>query len=125
MTMAQQCAMQSVARRKKVGCVIVLKCGAVAHGWNGMPSGCVDETCEDSEGITKNEVIHAEDNALRKVKDLDLSDSVAFVTLSPCVDCALKLIDAGVSNVVYKDEYKCLNGVDLLRGEGVIVEKYG
>lgn len=124
MAMAQKCAMQSVANRKKVGCVIVLKCGAVAHGWNGMPSGSTDESCEGADGLTKSDVIHAEDNALMKVSALDCSGSVAFVTLSPCYDCAEKLIKAGVGKVIYLNEYKCDSGLIGLESNGVIVEKY-
>lgn len=122
MSLAEQCAIQSVAERRKVGCVILLPCGALAHGWNGMPSGSESEICE-IDGITNPCVIHAEDNALRKVVGSDTRGSVAFVTLSPCVPCAEKLIGAGVSRVVYRDDYRCMKGVELLRGKEVEVVK--
>ena len=126
MRMAETCAEESVATRLQVGCVILTDKLAVFHGFNGMPSGSSSEECEDN-NRTKPEVIHAEDNAIRKASQslglniYDASGSVAFITHAPCKGCAQKLIDFGISTVYYKVSYKCKGGIDLLTQAGIEV----
>lgn len=61
----------STAVRKKVGALIVKNDRILSVGYNGLPSGW-DNVCEDElpDGtlVTKPEVIHAESNAIVKVK---------------------------------------------------------
>lgn len=128
MSVAQLAASQSVAVRNKVGCVIVTESGSMFSGWNGTPPGWETNICEyeeDGQLVTKTEVIHAEKNALNKMLSEGVSSkgAVVFVTLSPCVHCALSLIGAKVSQVIYREEYRCTKGVDLLRKAGILVSK--
>ena len=46
-----------------------------------------------------------------------------YVTASPCMECSKLIIQAGIKRVVYKDEYRLTDGVDLLRRAGIEVEK--
>ena len=46
-----------------------------------------------------------------------------YVTAAPCLECAKLIIQAGIKRVVYKDEYRLTDGVDLLRRAGIEVEK--
>ena len=110
----------SHATRKKVGAVIVKDGNTISFGWNGRVAGA-DNCCEDENGVTLPDVIHAEQNALYKLARSSESavGSVLYCTLSPCVTCALGIIQAGVSRVVYLEEYSNLEGVDLLRNSGV------
>lgn len=110
--------------RRKVGCVIVKDNTPIAVGFNGTPPG-EDNVCEDIDGNTKTNVIHAEDNALRKLigKNGDLSDASVFVTTAPCEGCADKLIKAGLKTVYYSETYRCEKGIKLLRDNGVYVER--
>ena len=96
----------SYCNRKKVGCVIVKNDTPIAIGYNGTPSG-EENVCEDEEGLTKPNVIHAEDNALRKLTRSNESSigSVVFITAAPCQRCAEKLVDARVSKVYYGEIY--------------------
>jgi dCMP deaminase len=117
----------SEATRLKVGCVIVAKDGGIiAQGCNGTPVGWETNTCEnETTGETEWFVQHAEVNALNKLRRSNTSSvgSIVFVTHSPCKHCALQMIDAKVTNVYYKYEYRDNTGIDLLKKYGIIVEQ--
>ena len=63
MKAAEVYASLSSAKRLKVGAVIVKDNRIISIGYNGTPSGW-DNNCEDEHGETKEEVIHAEANAI-------------------------------------------------------------
>ena len=96
----------SSCARKQVGCVIVKNDTPIAIGYNGTPSG-EDNCCEDENGLSKPNVIHAEDNALRKLQTSHESSvgAVVFLTAAPCQRCAEKLVDARVAKVFYAEVY--------------------
>jgi dCMP deaminase len=106
----------SYAKRKQVGCVIVKDGRVISMGWNGMPSG-FDNVCELGDGTTNPFVIHAEMNAIIKMsKSTDSCDDASlFVTLSPCVECAKLILQSGIKEVFYFEEYRCSKGVDLIQ----------
>ena len=114
----------SKAQRAKVGAVLVTKSGVTLTGFNGTPSGW-DNTCEDSQNITKPEVIHAELNCILKAakEGVSVIDSTVYVTLSPCVPCAAMLAQAGIRELVYKDVYRNTEGIDLLQNYGIVTRQ--
>ena len=114
----------SAAKRMKVGCIIVKNNQIISDGFNGTPSG-FDNQCEDENLITKPEVLHAESNALMKlaISTQSSQDATLYVTLSPCFECSKLIIQAKISRVVYRDDYRILSGLELLRKANVIVEK--
>lgn len=109
----------SKARRKKVGCLIVKNNQIISDGYNGTPAG-YDNDCEFETRFgweTKPEVLHAESNALMKLaKSANSSlESTIYLTISPCFECAKLIIQAGVSRVVYSEEYRITTGVEFLK----------
>jgi len=64
--MAHEWAKLSHCKRKQVGALIVKDRMIISDGFNGTPSG-FDNFCEDENGVTKWEVLHAEANAILKV----------------------------------------------------------
>jgi len=122
--MATIWAKNSYCRRRQVGALLVKDKMIISDGYNGTPSG-FENVCEDESGATKPYVLHAEANAISKVaKSGNSSDgSTLYVTASPCIECAKLIIQAGIRRVVYRDEYRLTDGVDLLRRAGVEVEK--
>ena len=123
----------STARRAKVGAVIVKDNRIISIGYNGMPSGwdnkCEDVVREDEIGFqvikTKPEVLHAETNAIAKVARSSESSegSTLYTTLSPCLDCAKLIYQAGITRVVYDDLYsKGTDGIDFLMKCNILVE---
>tara|TARA_R110002110_G_scaffold277464_1_gene492667 strand:- start:217 stop:645 length:429 start_codon:yes stop_codon:yes gene_type:complete len=128
MNMAGELAMLSHATRRKVGCLIVRDTQIISEGYNGTPRG-FDNNCEYTDHVnhfyTKPEVLHAESNAITKLARSTNSSQGAtlYVTCSPCFDCAKLIIQAGISSVVYRDEYSSDKGTALLERAGIPVEK--
>ena len=122
--MARVWARNSYCKRRQVGALIVKDNMIISDGYNGTPSG-FENVCEDENGLTKPYVLHAEANAITKVAKSSNSSSGAtlYVTASPCIECAKLIIQAGIRRVVYTDEYRLSDGVDLLRRAGIEVEK--
>ena len=60
--------------------------------------------------------------ARRFLRNLCSQDSTLYVTTSPCIECAKLIIQAGIKRVVYSENYRCTDGVDLLRQAGINVE---
>lgn len=110
----------SYCKRRKVGCVVVKNNSIISIGYNGTPSGEPNE-CEDEQGLTKTEVVHAEDNALRKLtrSHETAQGSSVFVTTAPCVLCATRIVDAGVTEVYYDEVYRNTDGLDYLNKHGI------
>ena len=118
--MAQVWAKNSYCKRRQVGALIVKDRMIISDGYNGTPSG-FENVCEDENGITKPYVLHAEANAISKVAKSGNSSECAtlYVTASPCMECAKLIIQAGIKRVVYMDEYRLLDGIELLRRAGI------
>lgn len=122
--MASIWAKNSYCKRRQVGALIVKDNMIISDGYNGTPSG-FENICEDENGVTKPYVLHAEANAITKVaKSGNSADGATlYVTASPCMECSKLIIQAGIRRVVYRDEYRLTDGIDLLRRAGVEVEK--
>lgn len=122
--MAEIWAENSYCQRRKVGALLVKDRMIISDGFNGTPSG-FENVCEDENGVTKPYVLHAEANAISKVAQSGNSSAgaVLYVTASPCIECSKLIIQAGIKRVVYKDEYRLNDGVELLRKAGIEVEK--
>ena len=122
--MASVWAKNSYCKRRQVGALIVKDRMIISDGYNGTPSG-FENVCEDENGVTKPYVLHAEANAISKVAKSGNSSAEAtlYVTASPCLECAKLIIQSGIRRVVYRDEYRLTDGIDLLRRAGVEVEK--
>jgi dCMP deaminase len=117
---ALQTAKRSKANRKKVGAVLVTPSGIMIPGYNGTAPGA-DNSCENSEGLTKPEVIHAELNCIIKCSKEGISakGSTIYVSLSPCLHCSSLLIASQVKRLVWYENYRCNAGLDLLRSAGL------
>lgn len=121
--MAHEWGKLSHCKRRQVGALIVKGKMIISDGYNGTPSG-LDNCCEDDEGITKWQVLHAEANAILKVAKSTQSceGATLYITLSPCRECSKLIHQAGIKRVVYRQEYKDISGVHFLRESGVIVD---
>ena len=118
--MAQIWAENSYCERRKVGAILVKDKMIISDGYNGTPSG-FENICEDETGRTKSYVLHAEANAITKVaKSANNCDgSALYITAAPCIECSKLIIQAGIRRVVYCDEYRSEEGLDLLRRVGI------
>ena len=121
--MAAIWAENSYCVRRKVGALVVKEKMIISDGYNGTPSG-FENIWEDSNGVTKPYVLHAEANAITKLaRSGNNSDQATlYVTASPCIECAKLIIQSGIRRVVYAEQYRLTDGVDLLKRAGVEVE---
>ena len=121
--MAEIWAKNSYCKRRQVGALLVKDNMIISDGYNGTPSG-FENVCEEN-GVTKPYVLHAEANAISKIAKSGNSSlgATLYVTASPCIECSKLIIQSGIKRVVYKDEYRLTDGIDLLRRAGIEVEK--
>lgn len=133
MTIAETVALQSSAKRLQVGAIIVKEDRIISLGYNGMPAGWTNE-CEEPkfspgetnfEMVTKQEVIHAEANAIAKLaRSTEAGEgSTMFLTHAPCIQCAKQIYTAGIKKVYYRNTYKETSGIDFLKACQIDVER--
>ena len=121
--MARIWAETSYCKRRQVGALIVKDKMIISDGYNGTPSG-FENVCEDENNVTKPYVLHAEANAITKIaRSSNNSDGATlYVTAAPCIECAKLIIQAGISRVIYSEEYRIEDGINLLRRAGIEVK---
>ena len=132
MDTAERFAQLSSAKRLQVGAVVVKDERIISIGYNGMPSGWSNE-CEDlvhgtDDSVylkTKDEVIHAEANAIIKLaKSGDRGNGAdLFCTHAPCIHCAKLIYGAGISKVYYRDTYRDNLGLEFLEKCNIEIER--
>ena len=140
MKIAYDIAQLSYAERRKVGCIIVKDDDQIiSFGYNGTPHH-FDNVCEDvyygednpknktilkHKCITKPEVLHAESNAIAKLAKSTLSSKGAklYITMSPCYECAKLIIQSGIVEVFYDEQYRNDDGIKLLEKANIRVTK--
>ncbi len=120
--MARIWAENSYCRRRKVGALVVKEKMIISDGYNGTPSG-FENICEDEDFVTKPYVLHAEANAITKLaRSSNNSDgSTLYVTAAPCIECSKLIIQAGIKRVVYGEEYRLKDGIELLKRANIEV----
>ena len=122
--MAEIWAQNSYCKRRQVGALIVKEKMIISDGYNGTPSG-FENICEDENNRTKPYVLHAEANAITKVaKSNNSSDGATlYVTSSPCLECSKLIIQAGIKRVVFTENYRLEDGINLLKRANIEVEQ--
>ena len=122
LSMARVWAENSYCVRRQVGALVVKDKMIISDGYNGTPSG-FENVCEDENNVTKPYVLHAEANAITKLaRSNNNSDGATiYITASPCIECAKLIIQAGIRRVVYGEQYRLTDGIDLLRRAGIEV----
>ncbi len=122
MRMARIWAENSYCKRRQVGALLVKGQMIISDGYNGTPSG-FENNCEDANNVSKPYVLHAEANAISKVaRSSNSSDGATlYVTASPCIECAKLIIQAGIKRVVYGEQYRLVDGLELLERAGIEV----
>jgi dCMP deaminase len=105
-------------------------------GYNGAPKGlshCGELGCirkqNQIESGTRHELcrgVHAEQNAVIQAAyfGVSIKDAAMYTTNFPCVLCSKIIVNAGIKEVVYKDEYVDELSVDILDESKVVVRRY-
>lgn len=119
----------SHAKRLKVGAVLVREDRIISVGYNGMPSG-MSNICEFKNKVTgffqtNPQVVHAEMNAIAFAAKSTMSTEGAtlVITHSPCFECSKLLIQAGIKEVYYEEQYRDSGPLGFLKSAKVKVER--
>lgn len=126
MEMAHTVSKQSHAKRLQVGCVVVKNDRIIGMSYNGTPKGCdncCEHTHEDGRLTTKDEVIHAEQNAIIQIAKSteSIEGATMFVTHAPCMQCAKMIIQSGLKYVYFDKEYRDDSGLNYMIRNGILV----
>lgn len=117
MRLANLAALRSNCMKRQVGCVLVRDKRVIATGYNGTPRGlrnCNEggcERCNDSSnysgvGLVTCLCLHAEENALLESgRDRIGQGSILYCNTCPCLTCSIKIVQTGITEVVYLQPY--------------------
>lgn len=115
MKLATLAASRSNCMKRKVGCVIVRDHRVIATGYNGTPrhlTNCFNGGCPrcnggDSHALHTCLCLHAEENALLEAgRDRVGTSGVLYCDTCPCLTCSVKIVQTGITEVVYSQTYR-------------------
>jgi len=136
MSMAELAATRSTCLRRHVGAVIVKEKRVLTTGYNGAPRGlrhCEEVGCvrqqNHVESGTRHELcrgVHAEQNAVIQGAyfGVSIKGGTVYTTNFPCVLCAKILLNAGIEEIVYLDNYVDELSKTILDEAGIKVRRY-
>ena len=118
----------SVSQTKKVACIAFKDnfSNIASFGYNGTYPGAPINPETGGEEISlipgKSGFLHAEDNMVSKFHERDPENYTVFVSMSPCRECCIRLINAGFKKIYWLEEYRECSHLEILKSCGV---KYG
>ncbi len=114
----RQVASRSTCLRRKVGAIIVKDKRILTTGYNGAPKGtrncleighCMRQQMQIPSGQRHEmcRALHAEQNAIIQAAyhGVKIESSSIYTTTQPCVMCAKMLINSGIKEIYYFEEY--------------------
>ena len=120
--------LRSTCSRLSVGATIVKDKRIVSSGYNGSIKGdehCIDVGCKVVEGHCVR-TIHAEINAILQCSKfgVETEGATIYVTHFPCLNCTKSIIQAGIKEICYANDYRNNEYArELLEKSGVVVRK--
>jgi dCMP deaminase len=126
---------RSTCIRNQVGAVIVKESQILSTGYNGAPKGlphCDEVGCLRQElGIKPGERhelcrgLHAEQNAIIQAAyhGVAVKGAKMYATTKPCSICTKMIINAGITEIVYMEDYEDDLAQQLMEEAGLIVRK--
>ena len=127
---------RSNCSRRNVAAVIVKDRRIISTGYNGTPRGvrnCNEGGCPhcasnapSGTGLGECICSHAEENSITQAAYHGISTKGAtiYVTLSPCLMCSKMIVNAGIREVVYDEEYSVTEQTKAVLAEaGVLLRR--
>ncbi|MBI4455656.1 MAG: AAA family ATPase [Acidobacteria bacterium] len=117
MRIAQVTALRSNCIKRKVAAVIVRDRRVISSGYNGTPRGtknCYEGGCPrcnstTDSGASLEECLcsHGEENAITQAAyhGVSVKGATLYTTFAPCLLCTKMIINSGIAEVVYNEEY--------------------
>lgn len=137
MSIAEQVATRATCSRRQIGAVLVKGKRILATGYNGVPIGlahcdtvgCLREQLGIPSG-TQHELcrgLHAEQNAVIQAArhGIAMDGATIYSTTQPCVMCSKILLNSGVVDIVYRDEYPDALAASLIAESGISIRRIG
>lgn len=110
MNMCEEVAKFSYDPKIKVGSIIITQDfrEICALGYNGNYKG--GPNARDSLEIGQSGFLHSEENALMHLcKPFEIRENLILLcTHEPCPMCAKRIVNSGIKNVLFKNEYRAL-----------------
>lgn len=124
MDFAHTISKRSIDPRFQVGSVIVTEDNSqvLSVGYNGDHRGGPNEVESVEPGMSG--LLHAEVNCLIKCDFNHPKKKKMYLTLSPCKMCAKAIINGGITEVIYSEEYRDRSGIELLISSGITVRSF-
>ena len=135
MQIAEAVATRSTCLRRHVGAVLVKNKQILSTGYNGAPSGlrhCLEVGCLREEKKVssggRHELcrgLHAEQNAIIQaaVHGVSIQGATLYCTNHPCSICLKMLINAGITEIVYREGYSDELAARMLEESGIVVAR--
>jgi dCMP deaminase len=123
----------SVSQTTKVGCIAFKKnfSRISSFGYNGTYPGAPVNLETGGEEISLvpgcSGFLHAEDNMVAKFHERDPENHIVFVTLSPCRECTIRLVNAGFKEIYWIETYRITEHLEIFDKCGVkhgTIEEY-
>ena len=137
MSITELVAQRSTCTRRYVGAILVREKRIISTGYNGAPSGishCLDVGClREQQGIPSGERhelcrgLHAEQNAIIQaaLHGTNVKGSTLYCTNMPCSICTKMLINAGITEVFYREGYADTLSSSLMEEAGIPLVQLG
>ena len=121
MDMAKTIAQRSHHPTFQVGAIVVTEDNTqvLSVGYNGSYKGGPNKPLSEEPGCSG--LIHAEINALLKLDYNNPKKKKMYVTLSPCPDCARAIVNSNIDTVIYAEQYRNIEGIEILKAAGLNV----
>ncbi|CCH58929.1 hypothetical protein TBLA_0B00860 [Henningerozyma blattae CBS 6284] len=134
MKLATLAASRANCMKRRVGCVIVRDYRVIATGYNGTPrhlKNCFNGGCPRcNDGNSKNLetclCLHAEENALLEAgRDRVGPNAILYCDTCPCLTCSVKIVQIGIKEVVYSQNYSMdAHSFKVLKEGGVHIRQF-
>lgn len=113
---------RSNCRTRQCGAILIKNKMIISTGYNGTPRNvkncfeggcprCNDKNVKSGEKLDECICVHAEENAILQaaVHGMSSYGAVLYTTYTPCIFCTKSIINSGIIEVVYFDEYYSLD----------------
>ncbi|CAE6451539.1 unnamed protein product [Rhizoctonia solani] len=136
MLLASLASLRCNCMKRRVGAVLVRNKRIVSTGYNGTPRGllnCNQGGCKRCNGTAKSGeaydsclCLHAEENALLEAgRDRVGENSTLYCNTCPCLRCTIKIVQSGVTEVVYNKSYSMDEAsANIFKEAGVILRQH-
>ena len=123
MEVARAFASRGTCLRARVGTCIARDGRVLVTGYNGPPAGLshCDPVCQAAHIEGCSVAVHAEANAIAfsARHGISVEGAHLYTTHLPCLGCSQLIVNAGIRQVTYQNDYRLRGGLYLLRQAGV------